>query len=298
VPALRRGGRSRGNNGRGYRSGAAAQYDINGRPDRYRVNPTEVNRLATRRSIGWFERKLIGVVPLRYPGALWRVYPGFVQLAAFMSMNLQRHVKAQVDLFSHLANGDKAQAAAIRAFYDEYCAVMDLPAEFYLQTVRTVFQEHALPLGKFEWHGRRVDPRAIRRTALFTVEGERDDICAVGQTLAAQELCRTWALYEATPRSDQRRPLRRVQRSSLEQLHLSDSEEYHLRQRLSGSVAQLLAGDSIAVSAGAVISVVAKSPGMMSSMNSMSSDQSQRLWTIPGRWWTQSPASTRVSTPS
>jgi poly(3-hydroxybutyrate) depolymerase len=154
-----------------------------------RVNPTEVNRLATSRSIGWFERKLIGIVPLRYPGALRRVYPGFMQLAAFMSMNLQRHIKAQVDLFCHLANGEEAQAAAIRAFYDEYCAVMDLPAEFYLQTVRTVFQEHALPLGKFEWHGRRVDPRAIRRTALFTVEGERDDICAVGQTLAAQELC-------------------------------------------------------------------------------------------------------------
>ena len=154
-----------------------------------RVNPTEVNRLATSRSIGWFERKLIGIVPLRYPGALRRVYPGFVQLAAFMSMNLQRHVKAQVDLFCHLANGEEAQAAAIRAFYDEYCAVMDLPAEFYLQTVRTVFQEHALPLGKFEWHGRRVDPRAIRRTALFTVEGERHDICAIGQTLAAQELC-------------------------------------------------------------------------------------------------------------
>jgi poly(3-hydroxybutyrate) depolymerase len=154
-----------------------------------RVNPTEVNRLATSRSIEWFERNLIGLVPLRYPGALRRVYPGFLQLAAFMSMNLDRHVKAQIDLFCHLANGEDERAAAIRAFYDEYCAVMDLPAEFYLQTVRAVFQEHALPLGKFEWHGRRIDPRAIRRTALFTVEGERDDICAVGQTLAAQELC-------------------------------------------------------------------------------------------------------------
>jgi poly(3-hydroxybutyrate) depolymerase len=154
-----------------------------------RVNPTEVNRLATSRSIEWFERNLIGLVPPRYPGALRRVYPGFLQLAAFVSMNLDRHVKAQIDLFCHLANGEDEQAAAIRAFYDEYCAVMDLPAEFYLQTVRSVFQEHALPLGKFEWHGRRIDPRAIRRTALFTVEGERDDICAVGQTLAAQELC-------------------------------------------------------------------------------------------------------------
>src|SRR5271170_5401019 len=154
-----------------------------------RVNPTEVKRLATSRPIDWFERNLIGIVPLRYPGAWRRVYPGFVQLAAFMSMNLDRHVKAQIDLFCHLANGDDEKAAAIRAFYDEYCAVMDLPAEFYLQTVRTVFQEHALPLGKFEWRGRRVYASAIRRTALFTVEGERDDICGVGQTLAAQELC-------------------------------------------------------------------------------------------------------------
>ncbi|MFZ3236208.1 MAG: polyhydroxyalkanoate depolymerase [Stellaceae bacterium] len=154
-----------------------------------RVNPTEVNRLATSRPIGWFERNLIDVVPPRYNGAWRRVYPGFTQLAAFMSMNLDRHVKAQLDLFCHLANGDEEKAAAIRKFYDEYLAVMDLPAEFYLQTVETVFQNHALPLGRLQWHGRPVDPGAIRRTALFTVEGERDDICAVGQTLAAQELC-------------------------------------------------------------------------------------------------------------
>jgi poly(3-hydroxybutyrate) depolymerase len=160
-----------------------------------RVNPTEVNRLATSRPIEWFERHLIGIVPLRYRGALRRVYPGFVQLAAFMSMNLDRHIKAQIDLFCHLANGDDEKAEAIRAFYDEYCAVMDLPAEFYLQTVRTVFQEHALPLGKYEWRGRLVDPSAIRRTALFTVEGERDDICAVGQTMAAQELCSSLRPY-------------------------------------------------------------------------------------------------------
>jgi poly(3-hydroxybutyrate) depolymerase len=156
-----------------------------------RINPTEVNRLATSRPISWFERNLIGVVPLRYAGGLRRVYPGFMQLAAFMSMNLDRHVKAQIDLLCHLANGDREKAAAISKFYDEYLAVMDLPAEFYLQTVRTVFQEHSLPLGKFEWRGRRVDTRAIRRTALFTVEGERDDICGVGQTLAAQDMCST-----------------------------------------------------------------------------------------------------------
>jgi len=160
-----------------------------------RINPTEVNRLATSRSITWFEQNLIGYVPFRYAGALRRVYPGFVQLAAFMSMNLDRHIKAQIDLLCHLANGEEEKAATIRKFYDEYLAVMDLPAEFYLQTVDTVFQQHALPLGQFEWRGRRVDPRAIRRTALFTVEGERDDICAVGQTLAAQELCSSLRPY-------------------------------------------------------------------------------------------------------
>jgi poly(3-hydroxybutyrate) depolymerase len=154
-----------------------------------RINPTEVNRLATSRSIAWFERNLIDIVPPRYAGAWRRVYPGFAQLGAFMCMNLDRHVKAQLDLLCHLANGEKEKAGAIKKFYDEYLAVMDLPAEFYLETVRTVFQEYALPLGLLEWHGRRVDPRAIRRTALFTVEGERDDICAVGQTMAAQELC-------------------------------------------------------------------------------------------------------------
>src|SRR5271167_1710294 len=154
-----------------------------------RINPTEVNRLATSRPIGWFERHLIDTVPWRYNGAWRRVYPGFTQLAAFMSMNLDRHVKAQLDLFCHIANGEAEKAAAIRKFYDEYLAVMDLPAEFYLQTVESVFQKHDLPLGKLEWRGRRIDPRAVRRTALFTVEGERDDICAVGQTLAAHELC-------------------------------------------------------------------------------------------------------------
>ncbi len=154
-----------------------------------RINPTEVNRLATSRPIGWFEGALIDTVPWRYNGAWRRVYPGFTQLAAFMSMNLDRHVKAQLDLFCHIANGDAERAAAIRKFYDEYLAVMDLPAEFYLQTVERVFQQHALPLGRLHWRGRRVDPQAIRRTALFTVEGERDDICAVGQTLAAQDLC-------------------------------------------------------------------------------------------------------------
>jgi polyhydroxyalkanoate depolymerase len=155
-----------------------------------RINPTKVNELATSRPLEWFERNLIATVPARYPGALRRVYPGFIQLAAFMSMNLERHVKAHWDLFNQLANGEREKADATRAFYDEYFAVLDLPAEFYLQTVSTIFQEHALPLGRLEWRGGRVEPAAIRRTAVLTVEGEKDDICSLGQTLAAHELCR------------------------------------------------------------------------------------------------------------
>jgi poly(3-hydroxybutyrate) depolymerase len=154
-----------------------------------RINPTKVNALAKKRSIEWFERALTAAVPPRYLGAYRRVYPGFVQLVAFMSMNLERHLKAHRELYEHLANGDLGKAAVTRAFYDEYFAVLDLTAEFYLETVRLIFQEHALPLGKLEWHGHRVDPTAIRKTMLFTVEGERDDICAVGQTVAAHDLC-------------------------------------------------------------------------------------------------------------
>jgi polyhydroxyalkanoate depolymerase len=153
-----------------------------------RINPGKVNALAQSQSIEWFERHLVDTVPMRYPGARRKVYPGFVQLMAFMSMNLERHVKAQADLYASLSQGDWRRADAIKAFYDEYLSVADLPAEFYLETVRTVFQEHALPLGKMIWHGRKLDPRLIRKTALFTVEGEKDDICPVGQTVAAHEL--------------------------------------------------------------------------------------------------------------
>jgi len=154
-----------------------------------RVNPTTVDELANKRSIGWFERTLTASVPLRYPGAFRRVYPGFVQLAAFMSMNVDRHVKAHRELYENLAAGEFEKAAVTKAFYDEYFAVLDLTAEFYLETVRIIFQEHALPLGELTYHGERVDPSAIRRTMLLTVEGERDDICAVGQTVAAHDLC-------------------------------------------------------------------------------------------------------------
>ncbi|HMA71928.1 MAG TPA: polyhydroxyalkanoate depolymerase [Xanthobacteraceae bacterium] len=154
-----------------------------------RVNPTKVNDLANSKPISWFEQNLIATVPMRFPGAFRRVYPGFVQLAAFMTMNIDRHLKAHKDLYENLRDGEIAKAEVIKTFYDEYFAVLDLTAEFYLETVRLVFQENALPLGKLKWHGEPVEPRAIRRTMLLTVEGERDDICAVGQTMAAHVLC-------------------------------------------------------------------------------------------------------------
>jgi poly(3-hydroxybutyrate) depolymerase len=154
-----------------------------------RVNPTKVNDLAKSKPMSWFEKNLIATVPLRYPGAFRKVYPGFVQLAAFMSMNIERHLKAHRELYDNLAKGEHEKAQVTKAFYDEYFAVLDLTAEFYLETVRLVFQDHALPAGQLEYQGERVDPRAIKRTMLLTVEGERDDICAVGQTAAAHELC-------------------------------------------------------------------------------------------------------------
>jgi polyhydroxyalkanoate depolymerase len=154
-----------------------------------RINPTKVNALAKTHPIDWFERELIDTVPARHAGAGRRVYPGFTQLTAFMLMNLGRHMDAHIDLYSHLAAGREAQAGASKTFYDEYFAVLDLTAEFYLETVSRVFQDHLLPRGELVWRGRKVDPGAIRRTALFTVEGERDDICSVGQTVAAHDLC-------------------------------------------------------------------------------------------------------------
>ena len=154
-----------------------------------RISPTKVNELALGKSIEWFEKNLIATVPMRYKGAGRRVYPGFVQLLAFMSMNLERHKKVHRDLHEHLVKGETEQALAIKAFYDEYFAVLDLSADFYLETVSRVFQDALLAKGELEFRGRRVDLTAIRRTALLTVEGERDDICALGQTAAAHDLC-------------------------------------------------------------------------------------------------------------
>jgi len=154
-----------------------------------RVNPTEVNRLATSKPIEWFEKNLISHVPLPHKGVMRRVYPGFVQLSAFMSMNLERHQQSFRHLYEHLVEGRTEEARTIQTFYDEYLAVNDLPAEFYLETVEKVFQTYDLAVGALQYRGRTVNPAAIRRTALMTVEGERDDICSVGQTVAAQDLC-------------------------------------------------------------------------------------------------------------
>ncbi|MFA5902254.1 MAG: polyhydroxyalkanoate depolymerase [Hyphomicrobium sp.] len=154
-----------------------------------RVNPTKVNKLATSKPMSWFERNLIARVPWRYPGARRMVYPGFVQLAAFVSMNINRHYNAHQELYEHLRNGEHAKAQTIKTFYDEYFAVLDLAAEFYLETVSWVFQETRLPKGELTYQGNKVDLRAIRKTALLTVEGERDDICGLGQTASAHDMC-------------------------------------------------------------------------------------------------------------
>lgn len=166
-----------------------ASLTLMGGPIDTRRNETVVNKLAKERPIEWFEANVISRVPFPNPGFMRKVYPGFVQLTGFMQMNLERHMTAHQQLFENLVKGDCDSVEQHRAFYEEYLAVMDLPAEFYLQTVRTVFQDHALPDGKMMHRGERVDCGAIRRTALMTVEGEKDDICGLGQTEAAQDLC-------------------------------------------------------------------------------------------------------------
>jgi len=163
-----------------------------------RVNPTGVNELAISKPIEWFEKNLISHVPLPHAGYMRRVYPGFVQLSAFLSMNLERHKQQFRNLYQHLVQGEEEQANVIRVFYDEYLAVNDLPAEFYLETVEKVFQTYDLARGELMYRGRKVNCAAIRRTALLTVEGERDDICSVGQTVAAQDLCTSVRPYMKT----------------------------------------------------------------------------------------------------
>src|ERR1700742_1092788 len=160
-----------------------------------RILPTKVNEFAKSKPIKWFEDNLIHYVPMQCKGALRKVYPGFVQLTAFVSMNLERHLKKHLDLHNHLVRGETERAETIKTFYDEYFAVMDLPAEFYIETVRDVFQEHLLPQGKLTYRDRVVNPAATRRMGLMTVEDEKDDICSIGQTVSAQDLCSSVRAY-------------------------------------------------------------------------------------------------------
>ncbi len=167
-----------------------ATLTLMGGPVDTRVSPTVVNELATSNSFSWFEDNVIHTVPLRYRGAGRRVYPGFLQLTAFVSMNAGRHLDQHRKLYQHIVDGNDEEADKIRDFYEEYFAVLDLTAEFYLETIDKVFQRMLLAAGELTYRGdRKVDCRAIQRTALLTVEGERDDICAVGQTAAAHTLC-------------------------------------------------------------------------------------------------------------
>jgi len=166
-----------------------ASLTLMGGPIDSRVNPTSVNRLTEQRSLAWFEANIIARVPFPNAGFMRKVYPGFLQLTGFMSMNLERHATAHVELFHNLIKGDEDSVRQHNDFYEEYLAVMDLPAHFYLDTVERVFLDHALPKGRFRHRGRRVDCGCIHDTALLTIEGQRDDICGVGQTSAALNLC-------------------------------------------------------------------------------------------------------------
>jgi poly(3-hydroxybutyrate) depolymerase len=161
-----------------------------GGPIDTRRSPTAVNNFAKYRPLSWFEAKVIQRVPMRYPGFMRRVYPGFLQFAGFVAMNPDRHMESHVQYYQHLVEGDGESADAHRRFYNEYNAVMDLPAEYYLETVERVFHKHLLPLGKLVVAGERVRPELIKDSALFTIEGELDDISGNGQTEAAQELCK------------------------------------------------------------------------------------------------------------
>ncbi|MEO1161497.1 MAG: polyhydroxyalkanoate depolymerase, partial [Pseudomonadota bacterium] len=166
-----------------------ASMMLMGGPIDTRRNPTEVNKLATERGTDWFKRHVIVRVPFPNAGFMRRVYPGFLQLSGFMTMNMDRHVDAHRELFRHLVEGDEDSAEKQEEFYDEYLSVMDLTAEFYLQTVDRVFVKQALPKGEFSYRDTLIEPAAITDTALMTIEGEKDDISGIGQSEAAHELC-------------------------------------------------------------------------------------------------------------
>jgi poly(3-hydroxybutyrate) depolymerase len=159
-----------------------------GGPVDSREAPTAVNTLATERPLGWFQKNAVATVPLYYPGAGRKVYPGFLQLAGFMTMNLGSHLVSHWEMFKHLVEGDEESATSTQKFYDEYRSVADMTSEFYLQTVDVVFQRHLLPKGQLMHRGNKVDPKAIKDTALLAIEGERDDISGIGQTKAALDI--------------------------------------------------------------------------------------------------------------
>jgi poly(3-hydroxybutyrate) depolymerase len=166
-----------------------ASMTLMGGPIDTRCSPTAVNKMAQKRGSAWFKQNCIHTVPFPYPGVGRQVYPGFLQLSGFMAMNLDRHVNAHLDMFNHLVDGDGDSAEKHRDFYDEYMAVMDLDAAYYLQTIDVVFVDHALPKGAMKHRDELIDLKAIKRCGLMTVEGEKDDISGVGQTRAAHDLC-------------------------------------------------------------------------------------------------------------
>ena len=165
-----------------------ATLTLMGGPVDTRASPTSVNDVAVRRPLEWFVNNVIATVPLNYPGAGRPVYPGFLQLAGFLSMNLESHMLSHYEMFKHLTLGDQESADSTKRFYDEYLSVCDMTAEFYLQTIEHVFQKHSLPKGEFVHRGKPIDPDAIRDTAILAIEGERDDISGIGQTHAALDL--------------------------------------------------------------------------------------------------------------
>jgi len=165
-----------------------ASLTMMGGPIDTRASPTSVNDVAMEKPLSWFQNNVIATVPLNYPGAGRKVYPGFLQLAGFISMNLESHMMSHYEMYKHLTVGDQDSADATKKFYDEYLSVCDMTAEFYLQTIEHVFQEHSLPKGTFNHRGNLIDPDAIRDTALLAIEGERDDISGIGQTRAALDL--------------------------------------------------------------------------------------------------------------
>ena len=203
-----------------------------GGPIDTREAPTAVNTLATQRPFSWFENNVIATVPMIYPGAGRKVYPGFLQLAGFMTMNLGSHLISHWEMFKHLVVGDEEGAEPTQQFYEEYRSVCDMTAEFYLQTVDVVFQRHLLPKGELMHRGRRVDPAAIRDTALLAIEGERDDISGIGQTKAALDIAEQAAQgEEAIFHGQGRRPLRHLQRPQMAREDRSGARGLHRRQR-------------------------------------------------------------------